>query len=174
MNRTDKTESLELIKDSFSRAQAVIFADYKGVTSEEMNSLRRSMRGKNVRLAILKNNLIRVALKGSAKSDALEKLSGPTLASFAFGDPVELAKGLTDFAKKVEAFSLKDGFLGDKVVSEAQIKELATLPSKEVLVAQLLSVLQGPMRNFLGVLNAAQRDVTRVLQAVADKKGQAG
>lgn len=174
MNKQNKSLAVTELKDSFSRAQAVIFSDYKGVTSEEMNALRRSMRGKDAKVVVVKNNLVRVALKGSAKEKSVEKMSGPTLATFAFGDPVEVAKGITEFAKKVEAFSVKDGFLGDQAVGEAEIKHLATLPSKEVLVSQLLSVLQGPMRNFLGVLNAAQRDFTRVLQAVADKKSQSG
>jgi len=74
----------------------------------------------------------------------------------------------------VEAFSIKEGFLGDQAVDSAQIKHLATLPSREVLIAQMLSVMNGPIRNFACVLNAVQRDFTRVLQAVADKKGQQG
>ena len=172
MNREKKVESLSEIKDSFNKSSAVIFADYKGVTSEEMNTLRRGLRSKNALVRVTKNNLVRVALKGTAKEEAVEKLAGPTVTIFALGDPVEAAKSLTDFAKKVEAFSIKEGFLGDQVMSEAQIKQLASLPSREQLLGQLLSVMNGPIRNFVTVLNAVQRDFTRVLQAVADKKGQ--
>ena len=172
MNREKKVESLSEIKDSFNKSSAVIFADYKGVTSEEMNALRRGLRSKNALVRVTKNNLVRVALKGTAKEQAVEKLAGPTVTIFALGDPVEAAKSLTDFAKKVEAFSIKEGFLGDQVMSEAQIKQLASLPSREQLLGQLLSVMNGPIRNFVTVLNAVQRDFTRVLQAVADKKGQ--
>ncbi len=172
MNREKKVESLSEIKDSFNKSSAVIFADYKGVTSEEMNTLRRGLRSKNALVRVTKNNLVRVALKGTAKEQAVEKLAGPTVTIFALGDPVEAAKSLTDFAKKVEAFSIKEGFLGDQVMSEAQIKQLASLPSREQLLGQLLSVMNGPIRNFVTVLNAVQRDFTRVLQAVADKKGQ--
>ncbi len=172
MIKSDKVESVQYLRDSFGKASAVIFADYKGVTSEEMNLLRRSLRAKNVQLKVAKNNLVRVALKGTPKEQAVDKLAGPTVTAFAFGDPVEMAKTLAEFAKKVEAFSIKEGFLGDQVVSEAEIKQLATLPSREVLIAQMLSVMNGPIRNFACVLNAVQRDFTRVLQAVADKKGQ--
>jgi large subunit ribosomal protein L10 len=172
MNRQQKVEVLDYLKTSFPKSAAVIFADYKGVTSEEMNTLRRSLRGKNVDVKVVKNNLVRVATKGTAKEAAVEKLAGTTVAGFSFGDPVELAKGFTDFAKKVEAFTVREGFLGDQVMSEAEIKHLAALPSKEVLISQLLSVMNGPIRNFVCVLNAVQRDFTRVLQAVADKKGQ--
>ena len=87
---------------------------------------------------------------------------------------MEAAKAISDYAKKVEAFSIKEGFLGDQVMNEAQIKQLATLPSKQQLVAQLLSVMNGPIRNFVCVLNAVQRDFTRVVQAIADKKAQQG
>lgn len=172
MNKQEKAEFLEDLKQSFAKANAVVFADYKGVTSEEMNALRRTARTKNVKIAVVKNNLVRVALKGTPKEKSVEGLAGATAAAFAFGDAVEMAKTMADFAKKVEAFTLKDGFLGDKAMTEAEIKQLATLPSKEVLVSQLLSVLNGPIRNFVGVLNAVQRDFVYVLKAIEDKKGQ--
>jgi large subunit ribosomal protein L10 len=174
MKVVTKEESVQQLKDNFSKATAVIFADYKGVTSEEMNLLRRSLREKKVLVKVAKNNLVRIALKGTPKEQAVEKLAGPTVTVFALGDAVEAAKAVTDYAKKVEAFSIKEGFLGDQVMNEAQIKQLATLPSKEQLVAQLLSVMNGPIRNFVCVLNAVQRDFTRVVQAIADKKGQQG
>ena len=174
MKVVTKQESVDSLKESFKNSSAVVFADYKGVTSEEMNLLRRTMRDKKVVVKVAKNNLVRIALKGTPKEQAVEKLAGPVVTCFALGDAVEMAKAVTDFAKKVEAFSIKEGLLGDQVMNEAQIKQLATLPSKEQLIAQLLSVMNGPIRNFACVLNAVQRDFTRVLQAVADKKGQQG
>jgi len=174
MKIVTKDESVAALKDNFSKANAVIFADYKGVTSEEMNLLRRNLRDKKVHVKVAKNNLVRIALKGTPKEQAVEKLAGPTVTLFALGDAVEAAKAIAEYAKKVEAFSIKDGFLGDQVMNEAEIKQLATLPSKEQLLSQLLSVMNGPIRNFVCVLNAAQRDFTRVVQAIADKKGQQG
>jgi large subunit ribosomal protein L10 len=174
MKVVTKEQSIAALKDNFGKASAVIFADYKGVTSEEMNLLRRNLREKQVLVKVAKNNLVRIALKGTPKEQAVEKLAGPMVTLFAFGDAVDAAKSISEFAKKVEAFSIKEGFLGDKVMSEAEIKHLATLPSKPQLVAQLLSVMNGPIRNFVGVLNAAQRDFTRVVQAIADQKGKQG
>ena len=155
MKIVTKEESIASLKENFSKSSAVIFADYKGVTSEEMNALRRGLREKKVLVKVAKNNLVRIALKGTPKEQAVEKLAGPTVTLFALGDAVEAAKSITEFAKKVEAFSIKEGFLGDQVMNETQIKQLATLPSKPQLVAQLLSVMNGPIRNFVGVLNAA-------------------
>ena len=174
MREVSKNDSITSLKDHFSKANAVVFADYKGVSSEEMNLLRRSMRDKKVLIKVAKNNLVRIALKGTSKEQAVEKLAGPTVTCFAFGDAVEMAKAVSEFAKKVEAFSIKEGFLGDQVMNEAQIKQLATLPSREQLLSQLLSVMNGPIRNFVCVLNAVPRDFVRVLQAIADKKGQQG
>lgn len=174
MKVVTKQESVDSLRDNFSKATAVVFADYKGVTSEEMNLLRRSLRDKNVHVKVAKNNLVRIALKGTSKEQSVEKLAGPMVTVFAHGDAVEMAKALSDFSKKVEAFSIKEGFLGDQAVNEAQIKQLATLPSKDQLVAQLLSVMNGPIRNFACVLNAVQRDFTRVMQAIADQKGKQG
>jgi large subunit ribosomal protein L10 len=174
MKVVTKQDSVEQLKANFSKASAVVFADYKGVTSEEMNSLRRSMRDKNVLIKVAKNNLVRIALKGTPKERAVEKLAGPMVTCFALGDAVEMAKAVSEFAKKVEAFSIKEGFLGDQAMNEAEIKQLATLPSREQLLGQLLSVMNGPIRNFVTVLNAVQRDFTRVLQAVADQKEKQG
>jgi len=174
MKVVTKDQTIAMLKDNFGQASAVIFADYKGVTSEEMNLLRRNLREKKVLVKVAKNNLVRIALKGTPKEQAVEKLAGPTVTFFALGDAVEAAKSIAEYAKKVEAFSIKDGFLGDQVMNEAEIKQLATLPSKPQLVAQLLSVMNGPIRNFVGVLNAAQRDFARVVQAIADQKGKQG
>lgn len=174
MKIVTKDQSVTALKDNFGKANAVVFADYKGVTSEEMNLLRRSLREKNVLVKVAKNNLVRIALKGTPKERAVEKLAGPTVTLFALGDAVEAAKAIADYSKKVEAFSIKDGFLGDQVMNGAEIKQLATLPSREQLLSQLLSVMNGPARNFVCVLNAVQRDFTRVVQAIADKKGQQG
>lgn len=174
MKIVTKDESIASLKDNFGKASAVVFADYKGVTSEEMNLLRRSLREKKVLVKVAKNNLVRIALKGTPKEQAVEKLAGPTVTLFALGDAVEAAKAIADYSKKVEAFSIKEGFLGDQVMNDAQIKQLATLPSREQLLGQLLSVMNGPARSFVTVLNAVQRDFTRVVQAIADKKGQQG
>lgn len=172
MNKQQKNESLGWIKENFTKAQAVAFADYRGVTAEQMNTLRAQMRAKGVTVKVTKNNLVRIALKGTPKEKAVENLAGPTVTFFALQDAVEMAKVLQDFTKKVEALSVKQGFLGDQSVNEAQIKQLASLPSREQLIGQLLSVMNGPIRNFVSVLHAVPRDFVQVLRAVSDKKSQ--
>lgn len=174
MDRQEKVAEVERLKSNFDKAKAVLFANYRGVTSNEMNELRANFRGKNAEVRVVKNNLVRWALKGTPKEKAVEELAGTTVAFFAYQDAAAVAKTLTDFSKKVEALQLKDGFLGDDVVKESQIKALADLPPKEVLLAQLLGVMNGPIRSFVTVLSAVPRDFVCVLQAIADKKGKDG
>lgn len=170
MYKQEKVEKVETLKKAFERAQAVLFVDYKGVTSNEMNSLRADLREQDMDFCIVKNNLVQKALKGSPKEAFAENLAGPTAALFSYGDMAAAAKTLKRFSEDVEALSLKEGLLGDKPISVEEIKQLADLPSKEVLVAQLLGVLSGPLRNLCGVLNAVQRDFVYVLKAIVDKK----
>ena len=174
MNRQEKEATVESIRSSFNKANAVLFADYKGVTSNRMNALRHSMRDLDVEFRVVKNNLVCVALKGTKKEEVVNNLTGPVAALFNYGDAAAAAKALRDFSKEVDALELREGFIGDEHISVDQIKELAELPSKEVLLSQLLSVLNGPIRNFVCVLNAVQRDFVGVLQAIADKKSDGG
>ena len=170
MNRVEKKQSVDFMKDSFNKSQAVIFADYKGVTSNEMNELRAKLRELDVCFRIVKNNLVRVALKGTDKEEAVKDLVGPTASLFSYGDPASSAKVLKDFSKDVEAFVIKGGFLENSPIGEAEINQLASLPSREVLLSQLLSVLNGPIRNFASVLHAVPAGFVRALGGVLEKK----
>ncbi len=165
-----KAEQVKFLKEAFQKANGVLLADYKGVTSNEMNNLRTQLRGDDVKFLIVKNNLVRVALKDTPKAAAVENLVGPTAILFSYGDVAAKAKILKTFSKTVEALSLKDGFLEDRVIQVAEIEQLADLPPRDVLIAQLLGVLNGPIRSFCGVLNGVQRDFVCVLKAIADKK----
>ena len=158
------------MKDSFERSQAIIFTDYKGATSNEMNELRVRLRPLDATFRVVKNNLLRVVLKGSEKEEAVKDLVGPTAALFSYGDPAAAAKVLQQFSKDVEAFTIKGGFLEDKPIQEAEIHQLANLPSRDILLSQLLSVLNGPIRNFVSVLHAIPTSFVRVLGEVLEKK----
>lgn len=174
MNRQEKQVEVEKLRDSFMRAKAVLFADYRGVGANDMNELRAKFREQDAEVKVIKNNLVRVALKDNERSPYVENLAGTTVAFFAYKDAAAVAKSLTEFNKKVEALTLKDGLLGAGKVSEKDVKALAELPSREVLLAQLLGVMNGPIRGFVTVLSAVPRDFVTVLQAIADKKGKGG
>lgn len=174
MNRTEKTELANVLKEKFSKAQVAFFADYKGLTAPQADELRRILRAQNTEVKVLKNNVARlVTQKGSLGKEAqtlMDGVVGPTLVAFTFGDPAAAAKAIHKFAQDNEAFKLKDSLMGEKRIDASGIEELAKLPSKEVLLAQLLGTMIAPVRDFVGVLAAVPRGLVTVLAAIEKKK----
>lgn len=174
MNRTDKTELASVLKEKFSRAKVAIFADYKGLKASQADDLRRQLRATDAEVKVIKNNVARLLTQdGSMGSDAKELMDGvvgPTLVTFAYNDPAATAKVIHKFAQDNEALKLKDSLMGAKRVNASSVEELAKLPSKEVLLGMLLSTMNGPIRNFVGVLAAVPRSLVTVLSAIEKKK----
>lgn len=151
-------------------AFAAVFAiDYRGIKVSEVTEFRDKIREIGGSYQVVKNTLTKRALEGTGLESLEPHLQGMTGLAFTESDPVALAKAIHDFAKDVPAIEFKGGILDDKEVDPVQFKALAVLPSKESLQAQLLSVLQAPIRNLLGVLQAPSRDLVLVLKAKADK-----
>ena len=176
MNRSEKTELAGSLKEKFARAQVAVFADYKGLSANQANDLRRQLRTVGTEVKVLKNNVARMitnegGLSGDAKQ-VMDKLVGPTLVAFSYGDPAATAKIISKFAKDNEALKIKDSLLGSRLVSVAGVDELASLPSKEVLIAKLLGTLNAPITNFVGVLAAVPRGMVTVLSAIEKKKAE--
>lgn len=176
MNRTEKTELAQTLKDKFSKAQVAIFADYKGLSATQADDLRRQLRAQQAEVKVLKNNIARLLTKegqmGDQAKDLMDSVVGPTLVTFAYGDPAAAAKVIHKFSKDNEALVIKDSLMGKEKISSASVEELANLPSKEVLLAKLLGTLNAPVTNFVGVLAAVPRSLLNVLTAVEKKKGE--
>ena len=168
--RPEKVQEVDRLKDSFSRAQSAILADYRGLTVAEINDVRSKLRNASVELRVTKNTLAKIALSGTEAEALSDSLAGPTAIAFSYDDPVAGAKALSELADKYEDLEIKAGVLGGKLLGVADIKALAKLPGKEVLLGQLLSVMNGPMRGFVTVLSGNQRSLVQVLAAIRDKK----
>lgn len=168
--RIEKTQEIERLKDSFSKAKSAIVADYRGLTVAEMNEVRSKLREASVELRVTKNTLARIAIKGTDSEGLSDALKGPSAIAFSFDDPVAGAKALKSLADAHEELELKAGLLGNKLLGIADIEALSKLPSKEVLLGQFLSVLNGPMRGFVTVLSGNQRSLVQVLAAIAKSK----
>ena len=157
MDRNNKETMAKELKDKFAKANITLFADYKGLKSLEADELRRSLRAKNCEVKVLKNNIGRLITKdGSMGEDAkglMDRVVGPTLIAFAYGEPAATAKVLNDFAKAHEALTIKESLLGKKLLLPADVVQLADLPSREVLLAMLLGVFNGSARSFVYVLD---------------------
>jgi large subunit ribosomal protein L10 len=177
MNRTDKTQLAAELKDKFGKAQVAIFADYKGLTATQADDLRRQLRAKQTEVKVLKNNIARIVTKtGGMGSDAqslMDAVVGPTLVAFAYSDPAAAAKIIHKFSQDNEALKLKDSLMGQRRIAALEIEQLASLPSREVLLAKLLGTLNAPVTNFVGVLAAVPRSLVNVLAAIEKKKSEA-
>lgn len=170
MLRQEKAAEVDVITQRLQGAKAAIVAEYRGLTVSQMTDLRARVRGAQAGLRVVKNRLALLAAK-AAKVEGLDQhLVGPTALATATADPVLLAKALVEFAKEHELLKIKGGVVEGKSVSLAQLLALAHLPSRDVLLSQLLSVMNGPARNLASVLAAVPRAVVTVIKAIGDKK----
>ena len=171
--REQKQQEIDSLKDSFVKSEAVILADYCGLTVGEMQDVRTKLRSASVEFRVAKNTLAKRAIKDTDSESLSEVFTGPTAIAFSYADPVAGAKVLSELVEDYAAFELKGGVLGNKLLSIGDITALSKLPTKEVLLSQLLSVMNGPMTGFVRVLSGNQRSLVQVLSAIKDTKEDA-
>ena len=170
MERKKKEAVVAELSKTFKEVQAVFVTDFKGIPMDVMSGLRAKIRSVGAEYHVAKNTLVKIA----AKDSPMEKLSDMLVGNNAFGytdtDPAALAKCICDFAKANDKFGVKGGILGDKVVTEAQIKALAALPSREVMLATLLGTMNAVPTNAVRVLAAVPQKLLYALSAIRDQK----
>lgn len=159
LNRSEKAAVVEEVGTQVAKAQTLVLAEYRGITVEQMTKLRVDARAKGVYLHVLKNTLARRAVNGSKFDVVAEQMSGPLIYGFS-EDAVAAAKVLNDFAKGNDKLVVKAGAYNGKALDKAGVATLANIPTKEVLLAQLLGLMQSPVSRL-----------ARVIAAVAEKKG---
>ncbi|MBN1955832.1 MAG: 50S ribosomal protein L10 [Anaerolineae bacterium] len=169
ISRARKEELVEQYTERLQVSNGIIMTDYRGLRVAEMEQLRRSLHEHNVAVQVVKNRLLRLALDQAGIEMPGEWLLGPSVAIFCQGDVPPAAKVLTDFAKNVEGLVIKGGVMGAEVMSVNQVKELANLPSREVLLAQALGTINAPATQTASVVASGIRQVLNVLQAYVDK-----
>lgn len=174
MDRAQKKAEIANLSDKFQRSAALFVADYKGMNVEEMTSVRKNLGpSTDVEMKVVKNTLALRALESQEYKSLLEEsLTGTNAIVFAYTDPSQPAKALVKFSKDFEHLKIKAGVLRGKSMSEGQIKALADLPSREVLLAMALGTMMAPVRDFVGVCAAVPRSLVTVLNAVKEKKEQ--
>lgn len=158
------------IKEKIEKAQSIILLDYRGLSVAEVTNLRDQMRTAGIEYKVIKNTMLTRAANELGITGTEEMFQGPTACAFGYADPAAPAKILVDFIKKVKKTEIKGGLLEGKVVGIDQIKYLAELPSKEVLVARLLGTLNAPITNFVGVLSGVPRAFVCALNAIREQK----
>jgi len=154
-------------QEKFSRSKAILGADYRGLTVVQMGGLRNELRSQGCEFLVAKNTLIKLALERAGLPVPESLLEGPTAIGVCYQDIVVPAKTLANYAKEMEQFSLKGGVLGRSRIGPEDVVTLSNLPSREVLVAQLLGGMQAPMGSLVGTLNRVIQGLANVLNARA-------
>lgn len=171
--RPEKVAVVAELQEMLGNTKGAVLADYRGLTVAQDTKLRRKLREAGVEYKVVKNTMLRIAANELNLEGLDPYLEGPTALAFSQTDPVAPAKILTDFAKEHKVFEIKAGLVEGKVVDAAGVKALASLPSKEVLVAQLLGSMQAPISGLVNVLQGTIRNVVYVLDAVRKQKESA-
>ena len=168
LNLEQKKAVVAEVNKQIAGAQAVVLAENRGIGVSEMTALRVQARKSGVYLRVLKNTLVRRAVDGTAFSDLANEMVGPIVYGIST-DPVAVAKVLNDFAKSNDKFVIKSGAMPNKVMSASNIAALASLPSREELLAKLLGTMQAPIAKFVRTLNEVPTKFVRGLAAVRDQ-----
>lgn len=172
LNLEQKKAVVAEVSTEVGTAQAIIVAEYRGLEVGNMTELRAKARKAGVYLRVLKNTLVRRAVKDTPFEKLAEKMVGPLIYTIS-ADPVASAKVLNDFAKTNEHFVIKAGGLPNSVISAKEVSALANMPSREVLLATLLGTMQAPAAKFVQTLNEVPGRFVRTLAAVRDQKEKA-
>jgi len=172
LNLEQKKAVVAEVSTQVGEAQAIIVAEYRGLEVAAMTDLRAKARKAGVYLRVLKNTLVRRAVKDTPFDKLADKMVGPLVYGIS-SDPVANAKVLNDFAKANDKFVIKAGGLPNSVISANEITALANMPSREVLLATLLGTMQAPVAKFVQTLNEVPGRFARTLAAVRDQKEKA-
>jgi large subunit ribosomal protein L10 len=157
--RSDKEKDLEILKTDLANVSTIILTTFQGTTVEEDTKLRRSVQAAGGHYRVVKNSLAERAGAGTPHEALLKGLAGPNSIAYTNTDPVALAKALTTYAKDVPLFKFKAGIVDGRVISIAEIQQLALLPSKEELISKIMFLLNAPAQRIAMALNALPRNM---------------
>ncbi len=174
LTREQKESLVDIYKNELAQAPNVFLLDFEGLSVPQATELRDKVREVGGSYVVVKNRLARRAIEGAALGGLEEHFQGPTAAAFGGEDAVSIAKALTEFAKEVPAVSFKAGLVDGQAVAAEDIKEIASLPSREELIAKLLFLLQSPVTRFVRTLAEMPRRAVSVLDQIRQAKESAG
>ncbi|MFC1950888.1 50S ribosomal protein L10 [Chloroflexota bacterium] len=167
MPKEKKVELVDQITEILKECSVIVATDYRGLSVDEMNALRRQLLNKEVKLQVVKNTLARFAAEKAGMEELKPLLVGPTALAFGYGDNIaDPAKVLMEYQKATKLeIGIKGGFLDNKMLSKEQVTALSKLPTKEVLIATLLGTLQRPIASLLSIMNGPLQALSRIIQA---------
>jgi large subunit ribosomal protein L10 len=166
MAKEQKTKIIDQVAEEFAKSKIIVVTDFRGLTAKELTNLRRQMRKSESGYQVVKNTLaIRAAAK-AGKEDLQKLLGGPAAMAYGYSDPSRTVKTILDHIRaSTSALQIKGALLGDRLLSKEEVMFLATLPSREVLLARLAGQLMSPLQRLHYVLSSPLRGLAYVLQA---------
>jgi large subunit ribosomal protein L10 len=171
MIKAEKAKEIQELKETFLHSKNILLTCFQGISVAQDTELRRQVRATQSNYKVVKNTLAKIAAKDTPAEPLISQFQGTTSVAWNSGDPVSLAKTLTQYAKDHPVFKFKAGVVEGKVVSMAELAAIAELPSREELISKLLYVLKAPVQQLATVLQATGRNLAVVLNEVAKKKG---
>ena len=169
--KSEKQQDLDKLKTELAKVSTVILTTFQGITVEDDTKLRRAVQAAGGKYKVVKNTLAELAGSGTPAEGVLKNLKGTHSIAYTATDPVALAKALTKIAKDVPAFQFKSGVVEGRVISIAEIKQLAEMPSKEELISKIMFLLNAPAQRIATALNALPRNLAiTVSEAVKANK----
>ncbi len=165
-----KSQNVNEIKGKIEKAESIVLVDYRGLNVEQLTELRSKYREAGVEYKVYKNSMMRFAFKDSGFEDFNEYLKGPSAVAFGYDSPIQAAKITAEFSKVNENLEIKAGIVDGKVIDVDGIKELASLPPREVLIAKALCGFNAPIQGFANVLSGTIKGLAVALNAIAEQK----
>ena len=169
MNREEKAANVAALNERFKQATVTLLATSQGLSVAQVQQLRRALKQAGGEYKVAKNTFARRALKETAYAKLEELLEGPTGLVFGYSDPVAVTKVLVKFAEENDKLSIKAGLLGGAVLEPAAVNALAKLPSREVLLAQLLGLLQAPATQLLRTMQEPGARLVRLMGRISER-----
>lgn len=173
MDRAEKTALVATLHEKFRGAQVALLASPSGLTVAEVTALRRQLRAVNGEFKVAKNTLARLAVAETPYAPLGDMLEGANALVFGYSDPVAVAKVLVKYAEENKKLSIRGGVLGGKALAPEAVGDLAKLPSREVLIGQLLGLLQAPASQLLRTINEPGARLTRLIEKLRAAKADA-
>ncbi|MCL5973411.1 MULTISPECIES: 50S ribosomal protein L10 [Ferrimicrobium] len=168
--RPAKVAVVEEIRDKLAQTEVVFVTEYRGLKVADLQALRAQLRTVDAEYKVFKNTLTRIAAKAADREVLVELLSGPSGLVFSGPDAAATAKGLRDFSRINDQLVVKGALMGSQLLDQPAVFALASLPSRDVLLAQVAGVIAAPMVNFASALNAVPRDFAYGLKALIDQR----
>lgn len=171
LNRDEKGQLIADLKEKFSKAKTVVFTDYKGMSVADLTELRRQLQKSSLDYQVVKNTLARIASQDTGVAPATALFKGPVGIAIGYDDPTLAVKKLLEFAKKNEKLRVTGAVVDGALFGQQELKELAALPSREVLLSMLAGVFQAPATKLAGALAATVTSFAYAVEALKGKKG---